>query len=74
MPSGVPDLCSKMSKNVKATLEPEGSAHAQVTGQEASLCPSPEVIWPAGMQGSSGKAREHLNLQPVSMGKQPRAT
>lgn len=51
MQSRIPDLCLKMIKKLKASLEPEGSVHAQVTGQEANLYPSPEVIWPSGFKG-----------------------
>lgn len=40
-----------MIKKLKASSEPEGSVHAQVTGQEANLYPSPEVIWPSGFKG-----------------------
>lgn len=62
MHSRILDPCSKMTKNLKVSLEPEGSAHTQVTSQEASLHPSPEVIWPAEVRGSSATVREHLNL------------
>lgn len=51
MQSGIPDPCLKMIKKLKVNLELEGSVHAQVTGQEANLYPSLEVIWPSGFKG-----------------------